>query len=341
MKSYSLMIARFPGQNQEHPASAGYIMGLQETLLLDARVAKIYPWRLSDTPITMSRNRCVQDAMKLGVDYLLMIDADMSPDHEPDGKPFWNTAWDFLMDRRTCEGVPPEKKWYHADEAFNLMNQGVWMTCGSLTWRNYKDSSGEMYGEHFEGGPYPGCVRSNDAFRYSDLAPRTSQWVKTFDDPAAGVVLEPATVAAPYCGPPPHECVYVFRWAGKSSGDPEPIFRLEMVDRDDAAKLTGVEEVAALPTGLILYDVRVFHKLPPPWFDYEWADEPYRTQKASTEDVFQTRNASLMGMPQFCAWDCWAGHVKTKTVGKPQPMTVPIIRAAMAKAIVRSHPSIV
>ena len=133
--------------------------------------------------------------------------------------------------------------------------------------------------------------------------------------------IQPATIAAPYCGPPPHECVYVFKWASKSTGDADPSFKLEMFDRDDAARKTGIEEVAALPTGLILYDIRVFRQLPPPWFEYEWSDA-YRTHKASTEDVYQTRNASIMGLPQFVTWDCWAAHIKTKFVVKPRSLTI-------------------
>jgi hypothetical protein len=257
MGPFSLMIARFPGNNQEHPAAAGYVMQLMETLHNDDRVGAIVPFRLSDTPITMSRNRCVKQALQHGVDYILMIDSDMSPDCEAGAPPFWQTAWEFMMDRRRAEREHPDR------------------------------------------------------------------------------ALEPATIAAPYCGPPPNEQVYIFRWLTHQTGAPDPDFALKMVDRDDATRRTGIEEVAALPTGLILYDTRVFRKLPPPWFDYEWQDEPYRTEKASTEDVFQTRNASIMGLPQFVTWDCWAGHVKLKTVTKPAPLTLRAIRGEFARAVLR------
>ena len=44
MDGYSLMVARFPGQNQEHPDSSGYVIGLQETLLMDEpQISKIRP----------------------------------------------------------------------------------------------------------------------------------------------------------------------------------------------------------------------------------------------------------------------------------------------------------
>ena len=276
MDSYSLMVARFPGQNQEHPASAGYVMGLMETLHNDDRVDLIRPFRLSDTPITMSRNRCVREALENDIDYVLMIDSDMSPDCEPGAPPFWETAWNFMMERRANEEA--------------------------LAERLIEDK---------------------------DFDPRVAISQSIAKYPAA-------TIAAPYCGPPPHECVYVFRWESLSTGDAEPSFRLTMFDRDDAARKTGIEEVAALPTGLILYDTRVFRRLPVPWFDYEWKDS-YRSEKASTEDVYQTRNASIMGFPQYVAWDCWAGHVKQKIVTKPQPLTIKRMQKVYADAILRTQ----
>lgn len=128
----------------------------------------------------------------------------------------------------------------------------------------------------------------------------------------------PAIVAAPYCGPPPHEAVYVFRWKCFQSDHPNLAgdHKLEMYTREEAATLTGIREVAALPTGLMLFHTEVLDRLPPPWFEYEYTDE-YQTRKASTEDVYFTRNASFAGVPVYCNWDAWAGHRKWKTVGKP------------------------
>jgi hypothetical protein len=139
----------------------------------------------------------------------------------------------------------------------------------------------------------------------------------------------PAVVGAPYCGPPPQECVYVFEWRDMQSGHPNPDFQLKMYERPQAAKLSGIQECAALPTGLILFDMRVFDLIEPadesakPFAYYEWSDK-YASQKASTEDVTMTRDLSLVGTqklgynPLFCNWDAWAGHWKPKCVGKPQ-----------------------
>ncbi len=138
----------------------------------------------------------------------------------------------------------------------------------------------------------------------------------------------PVAIGAPYCGPPPVECVYIFRWQNRESNNVTPDFQLEMFDRHTAASLIGIQECAALPTGLIMYDMRCFDLTEPkdetskPWFYYEWKDK-YAAEKASTEDVTQTRDLSLVGVtklgynPVFCNWDAWAGHWKPKCVGKP------------------------
>ena len=138
----------------------------------------------------------------------------------------------------------------------------------------------------------------------------------------------PVAIGAPYCGPPPNECVYVFRWQNQQSNHATPDFQLEMYDRSTAVKMAGIQECAALPTGLIMYDMRCFALTEPkttedkPWYYYEWSDK-YAAQKASTEDVTQTRDLSLVGSqklgynPVFCNWDAWAGHWKPKCVGKP------------------------
>jgi hypothetical protein len=108
-----------------------------------------------------------------------------------------------------------------------------------------------------------------------------------------------------------------------------PDFQLEMYDRHTAYKMAGIQECAALPTGLIMYDMRAFELTEPrsvndkPWFYYEWNNH-YCSEKASTEDVTQTRDLSMAGVqklgynPLYCNWDAWAGHWKPKCVGKPQ-----------------------
>jgi hypothetical protein len=129
----------------------------------------------------------------------------------------------------------------------------------------------------------------------------------------------PCLVGAPYCGPPPHNNVFVFLWRNRQNQPQDPEFSLKQYEREEASLLTGIQPVAALPTGLILCDTEVFRRLNPPWFYYEFPDA--RTQKKlSTEDVTFTRDAQLHGVPIYCNWDSWAGHWKRYLVGKPRPL---------------------
>ena len=264
-KQFKLALCRFPGNGMEASGGVTWLMETYKKMRAHPLVEGVLDITISDTPITMSRNRAVKEALLAGCDYILMLDSDMVPDYlvgkDPTARPFWDTAWNFMMNRREKEialdGTPP-----HATTA-----------------------------------SYP-----------------------------------PATIAAPYCGPPPFEHAFVFRWKSMQSDCPDPIFRLEMMEREEAALRGGIEEVAAMPTGLILYDARVFKGLPKPWYDYEWGDDE-RSVKISTEDVYQTRNASLLKMPQFILWDSWAAHMKTKAVPKPHVHTRDMVARTMQEAI--------
>ena len=234
------------GISSEHPDIREWMIPLVAEASKDERIGSLRVWNLSDTPITMTRNRAVLQAREHGVDVLVMVDSDMKPDmlwgQDEAAKQFFPSSFDFLVN-------------------------------------------------HYHKGP---CV-----------------------------------IGAPYCGPPPVECVYVFRWQSMQSLHPNPDFQLEMYDRHTAVKLAGIQECAALPTGLIMYDMRAFELTEPktaedrPWFYYEWKDM-FCAEKASTEDVTQTRDLSLVGTqklgynPVYCNWDAWAGHWKPKCVGKPQ-----------------------
>lgn len=233
------------GISSEVPDIREWMIPAVSSLSQDPRISAVQVWNLSDTPITMTRNRAVLMARQYGVDVLVMVDSDMKPDlyaNQSDAKPFVDSSFDFLV-------------------------------------------------KHYHKGP--------------------------------------VVIGAPYCGPPPHENVYVFRWQAHQSENANPDFKLEMYDRDTAAKLGGIQECAALPTGLIMYDMRAFDLTEPqtaddkPWFYYEYSDK-FQAEKASTEDVTMTRDLSLAGTqklgynPVFCNWDAWAGHWKPKCVGKPQ-----------------------
>lgn len=160
--------------------------------------------------------------------------------------------------------------------------------------------------------------------------------VKPFWDSSFEFMLAhqgPCVIAAPYGGPPPHENCYVFQWARKQSDHPNVDLSVEQFSREEAATRGGFQEVAALPTGLILIDNRCMSRIQPPWFEYEYSDPPFNTRKATTEDVFFTRNLSLAGVPQYVNWDAWAGHHKRKCVGKPSLLTTESVRDTFKEAL--------
>jgi hypothetical protein len=263
----TMMLARFPGGFSEHPDSSSYVMDLaiasgargfveqgerwRRYRCDHERIDSLILWNKSDTPITMVRNLCVEDALSLGVDYLLMIDSDMHPD-EPNlhCKPFYRVAFDFLWQRGA-----------------------------------------------------------------------------------------PACIAAPYVGPGHHQNIFVFRWRNTNNYGLVPgNFKIDQYTREEAVERSGIEKVAALPTGLIMYDMRVFERLDPTdrgYFYYEY--DTNRTEKHSTEDVTLTRDLSLAWQDNqragcYCAWDCWAEHIKLTHFGKPTALTVESVGKALHAA---------
>lgn len=144
----------------------------------------------------------------------------------------------------------------------------------------------------------------------------------------------PCVVAAPYCGPPPHSPPYVFRWTSgvNLEEQSDPAWRLEMYPREEATMWRGIVEVAAAATGLILIDLKALSEIAPPWFDYEYTDDT-EADKATTEDVYFTRNLSLAKVPVYCNFDCWAGHWKRFLVHRPIPIFVDDVRADLAQRI--------
>ncbi len=161
----------------------------------------------------------------------------------------------------------------------------------------------------------------------------------------------PCVIGAPYCGPSPHQNVYVFKWETHRNDEPNCGFKLEQYSRDESAQLSGIQPCAALPTGLILFDIRCFDYLEHPYFYYEYEKDGNKcrecgcrpsgpqTKKASTEDVTATRDISMIISqrlcynPVYCNWDAWAGHVKQEVVGKPRPVTADQVAQKLANAV--------
>ena len=116
MGPFKVMFARFPGGNSEHPASSDWVMDSIVKAIADPRIGKgnIKRAWVADTPITMSRNRVVKQALELEMDYLCMIDSDMQPDL-PGEDPFavaglwrdtpeWGPAYAMVM-TEACQHV--------------------------------------------------------------------------------------------------------------------------------------------------------------------------------------------------------------------------------------------
>jgi len=278
-KQIKIAIARFPytgsgGSAAEHPSVGEWILRtvlkIKNFANSNSKLASeladcgheicqnVSLLRYSDTPITMTRNRAVVDAMKKNCDILYMVDADMVPDLYVGVNQFAKPFFDVSLER----------------------------ICNSI-------------------------IR---------------------DDP-------PCIVFAPYCGPEPSPISplsesrpYVFRFVASGNHRDNAHIKLEMMTRNEVINRGGLEKVDAGATGLIAIDMRVFKVIPKPWFEYEWTDET-RSEKASTEDVYFTRNARLLGCDLFVAWDCWAGHVKPTTVGMPSPIYADHIAEEMRQAI--------
>ena len=308
-RKLSLMIATSPygGNGQamaEHPNVRDWLIQTDRKLAQEPRIEKWTLETYNDTPITMVRNRAVMDAREAGADLLLFVDSDQSPD---------------------C-----------------------------------------MIGVESEATPFWDAAFS---FVYK-------KWDKG-----------PHVVGAPYCGGGTVENVFVFQWRRSvSSFDSEVDMKLSQYTREEAVRMSGIQECAALPTGLILYDMRAFDLIEPktddreslamarlnscierghsvftanevrqvvrdaisesdrieqPFFYYEYPTK-YQTEKASTEDVTNTRDISLAGLtvlgynPMYCAWSSWAGHWKPRNVTKPRLLTPKDVSVKLGRAMTRS-----
>ena len=140
----------------------------------------------------------------------------------------------------------------------------------------------------------------------------------------------PCFVGAPYTSSPPAQEVVVMKHREYAPDQPGGMGKkIDKYTRDEAAVQTGITRVAALPTGCILLDLRAFDVIAPPWFAYEFADPPWNTTLASTEDVVLTRNADWLGINQYCNWDAWAHHLKPYECAKPRLCPVDVVPRAI------------
>lgn len=177
----------------------------------------------------------------------------------------------------------------------------------------------------------------------------------------------PVVIGAPYAGPPgAGENMYVFRFDNHGERGDETAFRLDQYSRHEASMMRGIQPAGALPTGLIMFDMRIFEVCEPchltkrevltklvegeisvaeaermlseGWFYYEWTNG-YAAEKASTEDVTATRDICFAATiklgynPIFCNWDSPIGHWKPWCVpGRPKTYTADNVAQTLHRA---------
>jgi hypothetical protein len=73
----------------------------------------------------------------------------------------------------------------------------------------------------------------------------------------------PVCIGAPYCGCPPCENVFVFEWRNLQSEHPNVDMNLSQYSREEAHQMAGIQPCAALPTGVIMFDMRLFQLTDP------------------------------------------------------------------------------
>lgn len=277
------------------PEIAFWLPKVVSEMQADERIGRVACRRYGDIPLTMERNKVVADAIEGGYDAILMLDSDNIPDLYVGVKDWAKPFW---------------------KTSFDFLYE---RSCRSV----------------------------------------------------------PTVICSPYCGPPPNprtggaENVYVFYVDDHETDRMEAGFQIKSYDRAIASKMRGIQEIAAGPTGVILYSTDAFSLMPigdpyrtdgevldayakgeidkqralrmiamKSWFFYEFTDR-YQTQKASTEDVTNTREIQLAGYQKcgesvvFCNWDAWAGHMKPKCVGMPEPINMEQINSTYAEAVKR------
>lgn len=91
---------------------------------------------------------------------------------------------------------------------------------------------------------------------------------------------------------------------------------MKQLEENDLPAEPSFEAIAAIGTGLILIDMKVFDHLPVPYFNDEYRDREM-TQVATGQDIYFGRECNRHGISVFANWYSWAGHWKTCCLGRP------------------------
>lgn len=117
-----------------------------------------------------------------------------------------------------------------------------------------------------------------------------------------------AVAAAPYAGKLPERPIHVFV---KNEAD-----QLVRVRHEDVKMLTGWTQVAAIGSGLMLTDIRIFDRLEQPYFKDTFTDRT-ETQLHHSQDIFFSARCELAQIPIYINWDCPCGHWQPTVVEMP------------------------
>lgn len=150
----------------------------------------------------------------------------------------------------------------------------------------------------------------------------------------------PVVLAAPYCGSSPVNNVFAFHWDNERNPREDLLnLKLAQYSRHEAYRMAGIQPVAAIGTGLMMMDMRIFKLLKQPYCYYTF-DEAH-TEKQATEDCTFTRDVSMLGHLELgyeallCTWSSWAGHWKPELVRKPSPMTTEMVNDTFKTGVLR------
>lgn len=130
-----------------------------------------------------------------------------------------------------------------------------------------------------------------------------------------------SAIGTPYVTGPGdmEEAVLVFEMTSKQSGTKDTPWKLSRIPREDAARRTGVQKVANIGTGCIMYDMEVFKRIKTPYYDYSYNQD--HTEVEETEDCAAHRRMHFEGVGFYVSWDHWAVHQKIKACYKPTALT--------------------
>jgi hypothetical protein len=95
-------------------------------------------------------------------------------------------------------------------------------------------------------------------------------------------------------------------------------FSMRQYTKDEAAIHTGFTRVASIGTHCMMIDMRVFQKIPKPFFAYGYTDDGCSVKE--TEDCYFCRRLNMVNIPIWCAWDFKAGHWKQLRLDVPPPI---------------------